>query len=184
MRTAVINDQIISALIIALARNPRASLQELAATVRIGKTTLYRFAKTRDELIDLLRDRCVASMVTATESAKLETLEIEQAFCKLVTNHLAHKESCAFLLTYWRSPHTVEARQTDAQWQVYEQAMATFFTRAQREGFFKVGASVTCLVDLFGYVVAGLAESALAGRIASVGLEAVATDLLLNGLRG
>lgn len=183
MRTAVIDERIINELVIALARNPRASLQELADTVRIGKTTLYRYSKTREELIDKLRERCVSAMLAATELADLQTLPVQDALARLVHNHLANKEACAFLLAYWRSPHTLHARQTDGQWQAYEQAMENFFIRGQKAGFFKIGITAFCLIDLFGYVVAGLAESALAGRIASLGLEETAVDLLLNGLR-
>ncbi|MFK0095622.1 hypothetical protein [Pseudomonas sp. NPDC090592] len=182
MRTAVIDEQIISALIMALARNPRASLQDLSNTVRIGKTTLYRFAKTRDELIDKLRARCVAALLQACERSMLEQAPVEQAFRSLVDNHLAEKEACAFLLNYWRSPLTETARQTDEQWLAYEQAMEAFFVRAQREGLFRVGPSAVCLCDMFGYVVAGLADSALSGRIAHVGLEIQAYDLLLKGM--
>lgn len=104
MRTAVIDEHVISELVIALARNPRASLQELATTVRIGKTTLYRYAKTREELIDTLRERCVSAMLEAAQSALQDSLPVVEAFSKLVHNHLAHKDACAFLLSYGRSP--------------------------------------------------------------------------------
>ncbi|MFJ4443386.1 hypothetical protein ACIPZ8_15000 [Pseudomonas sp. NPDC089422] len=182
MRTAVIDEQIISALVMALARNPRASLQELSNTVGIGKTTLYRFAKTRDELIDKLRARCVGALAEASNKAKLESAPVEQAFRSLVDNHLAEKEACAFLLNYWRSPLTQQARQTDEQWIAYEQGMEAFFMRGQREGLFRVGPSAICLSDMFGYVIAGLADSALSGRIALLGLETQAYELLLNGM--
>ncbi|KTC37524.1 MAG: TetR/AcrR family transcriptional regulator [Pseudomonas sp.] len=183
MRTAVIDEHIINELVIALARNPRASLQELASTVRIGKTTLYRYAKTREELIDTLRDRCISAMLEAARSALQDNLPAAQAFSGLVHNHLAHKEACAFLLSYGRSPHTPRAREVDQKLQAYEQLMEAFFIRGQKEGLFKIGLTAIGLSDLFSYAVAGLAESALAGRVASLGLENIATDLLLNGLR-
>lgn len=183
MRTAVIDEHVISELVIALARNPRASLQELATTVRIGKTTLYRYAKTREELIDTLRERCVSAMLEAAQSALQDSLPVVEAFSKLVHNHLAHKDACAFLLSYGRSPRTPRAQEVDQKLQAYEQIMEAFFISGQKEGLFKIGLTAIGLTDLFNYAIAGLAESALAGRVASQGLENIATDLLLNGLR-
>ena len=122
-------------------------------------------------------------MLEAAQSALRDSLPVAQAFAELVRNHLAHKEACAFLLSYGRSPRTLRAQEVDQKLQTYEQLMETFFICGQKEGLFKIGLTAIGLTDLFNYAIAGLAESALAGRVAPLGLENIATDLLLNGLR-
>lgn len=110
------------------------------------------------------------------------SLPVPEGLQRLVRYHLEHKEACIFLGAYWRSSRSIHDLQHDEQWQVYDKALEHFFIRGQKEGFFKVGPSAISLHDLFGYTIVGFAESALVGRVASVGLEDLVLNLLIGGM--
>lgn len=48
------DERVLAALALALVDKPRATLQELAQAIGISKATLYRFSRTREELVDRL----------------------------------------------------------------------------------------------------------------------------------
>lgn len=181
MRPTVIDEKTLNDLAIELVRQPRAPLNELAKSVHISRTTLYRFSRTREELIDRLRKFCASKLGNAAEAASAPSLDTPTAFRLLIEGHLAHKEASAFLLSYWHAPGGPDSV-PDPEWTNYELAMERFFVKGQREGAFRADASTICLVDVFSFVVAGMADSALAGRVQSEGLEKILESILLSGM--
>lgn len=181
MRPTVIDEKTLNDLAIELVRQPRSPLNELAKAVHISRATLYRFSRTREELIDRLRQFCSAKLAHAAEAASDPSLDIASAFRLLIEGHLAHKEASAFLLSYWHTPGGPNST-PDAEWTTYELAMERFFAKGQREGAFRADATTVCLVDVFSFVVAGMADSALAGRVPGAGLEMILESILLSGM--
>ncbi|WP_225317497.1 hypothetical protein [Pseudomonas paraeruginosa] len=93
------NDRLLASLALALVDQPRASLQELAKAVGIGKSTLHRFCSTRDELVERMAQHGAYRLIEAAKAAKLDQDSPLEAFKRLNTTHFEQRELAAFLTT-------------------------------------------------------------------------------------
>jgi TetR/AcrR family transcriptional repressor of mexCD-oprJ operon len=166
--------KIMSALALALVQHPRASLQELAKAVGISKATLYRFCRTREELIERLTTYSMAMITAAIESAELETAPPLEALRKLTMANLEHKEATSFLINYCKPDAEEEAK--------WENRMDGFFLRGQQAGVFRIDIPAAALTEIWVGLLIGLVEAERRGRVARIGIADLFESAFLRGV--
>ncbi|ATE61800.1 transcriptional regulator [Thauera sinica] len=168
----------LSSLALALVDHPRASLQELARAIGISKTTLYRFCRTREQLIERLMGHCTEVFSRAIETAELETAPVPEALSRLIANNVEHRELTAFVMYYWKEASWNP--DTEAGW---DAALDRFFLRGQQEGFFRIDIPAPALSELWVSTVVGLVDAERRGRVARSGLATLVERAFLCGAR-
>lgn len=172
------DDRILTSLAMALANNPRATLQTLAKAVGIGKTTLYRFCKTREQLIERLTRHSAHAIDDSIRMADLDKGPPLEALRRLINCHMAHWEQMAFLVYFWRDSEATWNAESEC-----EAALDAFFLRGQQQGVFRIDIPAAALTEIWGSIWVGLADAARRGRVARSGLEVLAESAFLNGVR-
>lgn len=168
--------QLLAALALALVDHPRATLQELAKTAGISKATLYRFCRTRDQLVERLGQHSMRALNEALDNAGLESLAPLEALKRLIANNLEHRELQAFLMYYWKEAGT------DAEIQMYwDTQLDAFFLRGQQQGVFRIDISAAALTEIFTWTLAGLVNAERQGKVARLGLPALIENAFLHG---
>lgn len=170
--------RILSALALALVDQPRASLQELAKAIGISKATLYRYSRTRDELIQRLMNHSIQVLDDAMARADIADSPPLEALRRLTTNHLEHRELSAFLLYYWKDSEM--APDEAAGW---ETKLDALFLRGQQAGVFRIDITAPALTEIWTFIVIGLMEAERRGRVARAGLVNVIEQAFLHGTK-
>ncbi|MBY4948467.1 TetR/AcrR family transcriptional regulator [Cupriavidus respiraculi] len=172
------NSRLLAALALALVDHPRGTLQELAKAVGISKATLYRFCRTRDELISRLIEHCAGVLAGVIDSAGLDDPSPLAALRRLNANMIEQREVAAFLIYYWRE--VVSGMSTD--WQTgWENKLDAFFLRGQQKGVFRIDNSAPAMMEMWASLLIGLLDGERRGRIARAGLPALAERAFLHG---
>lgn len=171
------NRELLASLAVALVERPRSSLLELARAVGVGKTTLHRFCRTREDLIDRLMVHTALVLEEVVSNAELDTLHPTEALNKLTTYSLEHRELNAFLLFFWR-----ESEATRCIDKRYEAAIDAFFLRGQKESVFRHDISASVLTEIWFSSLTGLVYAERRGRIAKGGLSAALQKVLTLGI--
>jgi TetR/AcrR family transcriptional regulator, mexCD-oprJ operon repressor len=171
------DDALLRQLATALVEKPRATLQELAKGAGVSKATLYRFCRTRDELLNRMIDYGSQLVSWMIKDAALDTAPIQEALRRLIENHLAHRELTAFLIHYLNQCELGESSPTLG----WTSAMDAFFLRGQQEGVFRIDIPTPALSDLFMSMLLGAIESERRGRIARASIGSLIERLFLQG---
>lgn len=161
----------------ALVDQPRANLQELAKAIGVSKATLYRFCRTREQLIDRLLKHATKTIGEAFQAAELDTAPPLEAFRRMTVNNLEQRELTAFLIHYWKPDLTSELC-PDAAWNM---ALDAFFLRGQQQGVFRIDIPAPALTEIWVSILLGLVEAERHGRIARAGLATVVERAFLHG---
>lgn len=170
------DNRILASLALALVDHPRATLQELAKAIGIGKTTLYRFCRTREQLIERLARHSAQAFSRAILAAELDSTPPREALRRLIANNLEHWELTAFLLYYWRDSSV--AWDAEAEW---DAAIDVFFLHGQQQGVFRIDIPAPALTEIWVSILVGLVDAERRGRVARSGLAALIENTFLNG---
>jgi len=168
--------KILASLALALVDRPRASLQELARAIGVSKATLYRFCRTREQLIERLMSHSTQVLSEAIATAELDTAPVLEAFRRLNANNLEHRELTSFLTYYWKDASKDPG--AEANWDV---TLDAFFLRGQREGVFRIDITAAALTEIWVAMLIGLVDAERRGRIARTGLAAMLERAFLQG---
>ncbi len=168
--------QLMAALALAMVRQPRASLQELAKAAGISKATLYRCSPTREQLHERLVEQALLAIDESIRHADLQGAAPREALRRLIENTLAHRELSIFLVRYWKNSAVSEG--VKASW---EQELDAFFLRGQKAGVFRVDIPAPALTELYASTLTGLIDAEQRGRIARLGLPALIETAFLHG---
>lgn len=165
---------ILKALALAMVQDPRASLQDLAKAIGISKATLYRFCRTREELIDRLLAYGIKTVGETIEAADLTTAPPLDALRRLTEGSFKNREVSAFLTHYWKPQN-----ECPAEW---NEKMDALFLRGQQEGVFRIDIPAAALTEIWVALVVGLTDAEYRGRIARAGLTNLVEHVLLQGV--
>lgn len=168
---------ILPALALALTNHPRASLQELAKAIGISKATLYRFSRTREELVARLLAHSMKAMSAALAQARLQEDHPLQALQRLTALNLEQREFVGFLTYYWKEVDAA-AEQECASW---DALLDAFFLRGQQEGVFRIDFSAAALAEIWISTLLGLADAERRGRVARAELASLVERAFLQG---
>ena len=171
------NENLIPILALAILKNPNSSLVELAKIVGIGRTTLYRFCKTREELLERLFDYGIKKIYEILETSELATASPLKALNNMAHITLQNKEITVFMARNWR-PLYAGPSPEKLDWNA---KLDAFFLRGQKEGIFRIDLPASALSEMWVSLVIGLVDAEWHGRIAKAEL---ANLLLCSFLQG
>lgn len=167
-------------LAVALVQQPRATLQELATLVGVSKATLYRFCRTRDELLARLMSHCLHIHRRILVESDINQAPVEQVLSHMINAHVAEKEFTTFLAAYWLTLENPEHPET-SEWNECMDTIDGFFLRGQRDGVFRLDTPAVVLSDMFLATLGSLIEAERRGRVARMGLAETIERLFLSG---
>ena len=169
--------KLLASLAQAIVGSPRASLQELSKAVGISKATLYRFCRTRDQLVERLLEHSSQMISQAVAAANLNDTPALEAFKRLNSNCLAHRELTVFFVYYWRDASLNSVAIAD-----WETQVDAFFLRGQQEGVFCIDIAAPGLTEIWVSLMLGLIDAELRGRIARASMHTLLERAFLNGV--
>jgi TetR/AcrR family transcriptional repressor of mexCD-oprJ operon len=172
------NSRLLAALALALVDHPRATLHELAQAVGISKATLYRFSRTREDLIARLVDHSTRVLSEVVLASRLEDPSPLAALRRLNANMLEQREVAAFLIYYWREAVSTISPEWETEW---ESRLDAFFLRGQQQNVFRIDISAPALSEIWASILIGLLDGERRGRIARAGLAGLAERAFLEG---
>lgn len=148
-------------LIIALATNPSASLNELAEAAGIGKTTLYRLGGARESLVEKAVSYAVAKLSAILDEFVFDARHIRPLLVRLAQRSI--DEGASILLLVACCHLNISAlSQLEQRW---HQTLDTFFLQAQQEGLLRIDISASALTETWGALMSGLIFSEQQGRM-------------------
>lgn len=170
------NNRLLAALALAMVDYPRAPLQELARAVGISKATLYRFCRTREQLVERLTEHAILAFDEAFHRVDLNGAAPQEALRSLAENTLEHRELTAFLTYYWKD--STMGTHAEISW---ERRLDAFFLRSQQQGVFRVDIPAPALTEIFVSLLIGIIDAERRGRVARVGLPLLIETMFFNG---
>lgn len=181
LSSPVEDEKTLAALALAMVDHPRATLQALAKAIGVSKATLYRFCKTREQLIERLFDHSANRLRRSIDEAELEKGPAVAALRRLIQGQLAHKELTAFLTYYWQPDSMQDPRGVET-WTAFDAAVDAFFLRGQQEGAFRIDISAAALTETLFSMVIGLLDAERRGRVARAAVPDMVEQVFLRGV--
>lgn len=181
---APIDDKVTGALALAIAKRPRANLQQIARAAGISKATLYRLSPTREGLVELLLERAREHLQNALAQADLSRPPFRDALRRLTENVMTAREFYLFWSsTQWMSMLDSEpGKGDDAVPSFYGESLEEFFLKGQQAGVFRIDMSAKWLTTAYDYLLYAAMDSAQRGEIATVGIAAMVERTFLQGV--
>ncbi len=170
------DDKLLDTLALAMVKQPKASMEELAKAVGIGRMTLYRFCPTRDELIERLFQYGIRTISQDIDDAKLDTAEPLQVLRYMTQDSLKHWEITLFMTRYWKPAHDCPPPGLD-----WDAKMDAFFLRGQQAGVFRIDIPAPALSELWVGMFVGLVDAEYRGRVARASLPDLLEKAFLQG---
>lgn len=162
----------------AMVEKPRATLQELAKAVGVSKATLYRFSRTREQLVERLLGYSTAMITDAIRAAELEAHPPLQGLRRLNANNLEHRELTVFLVHYWKADESGEIC-AEKDW---ETQLDAFFLRGQQEGVFRIDIAAPAMTEIWVSILIGLVDAEHRGRVARAAMPTLLESAFLQGV--
>ncbi|PRD19851.1 UNVERIFIED_CONTAM: nfxB [Trichonephila clavipes] len=159
------NAKLINALAIAIVDHPQATLAELAKSAGISRATLYRFCRTRENLLEVLESEGQRILYLIISSSHLHSATPNESLHYLIESHLAHRELVGFL-GFRYNPEFLSPQGNGLRWQNYFSALDAFFLRGQELKAFRIDISAAVLTELFLSLVFGIIDAERRGRAA------------------
>lgn len=162
----------------ALVRNPRASMEDLAAALGVSRATLHRLVSSRDDLIRELSAHAVEACTRTFSTLELESGPADECIMRLVQALTPNTSFYLFLRNATDLSHALEC-----EWDNDRTKLTRVFQRGQEDGLFRVDISARWMVDALGGLLHASAEAAHQGRLAPADMNDAVCKVLLDGLR-
>jgi TetR/AcrR family transcriptional regulator, mexCD-oprJ operon repressor len=177
------DERLLASLALALVDNPRATLQELAQAVGVSRATLYRFSRTREELIERLTRHATGCMQRAMEDARLGEGTALEALSRFINGQLEQRDMAAFLVYHWQ-PENITDERGRSSCDAYMEALDAFILRGQHEGAFRIDISAQAQTEALMALLTGLVDAERRGRVARASVATMVEALFLKGSAG
>lgn len=163
----------------ALVRDPGASMEQLAQTLRVSRATLHRLVSSRDELIREIGQTALSTCRGAFSAVRLDDGPADEALARLVA---ALTPNASFYLFLLRLGEDVVCQAEDS-WQRDRERLLRFFQRGQEDGVFRIDVSANWLVDALAALLQAAGAAAQEGRLAPAEMNHAVCAVLLDGAR-
>jgi TetR/AcrR family transcriptional regulator, mexCD-oprJ operon repressor len=165
-----------------LARDPDASMSDIATEAGLGRVTLYGHFKSRPDLVEAVVRRVLSATDEALNEVDL-TGDASEALARLIEATWEQTVRAGYLVIAAEKalpPNVVR----DAHAGTLEERLRTFVEGAQARGEFRTDLPTDWLVATFHAIVHAAAHEIEAGRLAADRAASVITATMLGLLRG
>jgi TetR/AcrR family transcriptional repressor of mexCD-oprJ operon len=152
-----------------------ATISEVAAEAGVGRATLYRYFRTRDQLVSALWEAALAEVDERLSAARLEQVAFEEGVAQLVRAIASVGEHYAVLLREQSHEELERGRE------VLGDRIFALLERGQRSGALRDDISLELIAEMFGGVVVAGLRQALAQGLGIEQASAAVTSVFLNG---
>jgi AcrR family transcriptional regulator len=155
-----------------LVADPSASLAEVAKAAGIGRTTLHKHYKTRDDLVRAVGHRAIDRWEAAIDSV-IDQPDVSDELRALVEATIPIGPQLAFL---WRTPVFDKTPEIAVRWSTVEKRGLAVLTRARAAGRLAAGVPDWWLLQTFYSLIYVASEAVDTGHVAA----RAAPDLMLR----
>jgi AcrR family transcriptional regulator len=154
-------------------------MQEIADLSGVGRTTLYRHFRTREDLLRAIREQAVADVQATIVESRLDEDDAETALRRVIEGlvGVGHR----YRVLVGEGPPRAEDKDAYAD---LTAALIGVVERGQREGIFTPALTARWVVAALGSLIAAAIRQVKDGELArNYAADAVA-ETLLGGIRG
>jgi AcrR family transcriptional regulator len=145
----------------ALCQQPRASMEQLAGEVGVGRTTLHRYFPSRSDMLVALSEQAVASAAAALAAADIAQGPAAAAVRRMVDAFLPIAELYAFIAS--GSSEDLAGRE---QWRPYERQLVQQVREWQASGELRLDVSAAWGLESLGALLRAAGTMVREGRLA------------------
>lgn len=160
-------------------RGGTASMEEIATAAGIGRATLYRYFRNREELLEAMAAASVRELAARITEAHLDTVPFDEAVARLARGIIATGSKYVALNT---DGTRRSSSHPDIQLKVLD-PMRALFRRAAADGTLRADLPPDVLVDLFSGLITGALAATTTGRRGIEETAAAVTTVFLRGAR-
>jgi TetR/AcrR family transcriptional repressor of mexCD-oprJ operon len=160
-------------------RGGAASMEDIATAAGIGRATLYRYFRNREELLEAMAAASVRELAARIAEAHLEAVPFDEAVARLARGIIATGSKYVALNT---DGTRRSSSYPDIQLKVLD-PMRALFRRAAADGTLRADLPPDVLVDLFSGLVTGALDATTTGRRGIEETAAAVTTIFLRGAR-
>jgi AcrR family transcriptional regulator len=170
---------ILSAAASMLARNPVATLAEIADAAEVGRTTLHRYFPDRDGLINATIDDSLQAIERSVTHAALDQGPPQEAMRRLVAAMVDVGDRLMFL---FGDPRVLEGYPSAGPPMTSEDPTIALIERGQADGVFDPQVSAVWIRHVLWALVYTGVEEAASGRLPRHGVTATVIRTFENGI--
>ncbi len=152
-----------------------ATINEVALEAGVGRATLYRYFKTRGQLVSALWESALAEIDARLEDARLEQVPFEEGIARVLRAIASVGERYAVLL---REPSSQELERGR---EVLGDRVRELLSRGQRSGALRADIGLELLGEMFGGLILAGLRRALEEGLGVEEASAVAVSVFLDG---
>jgi TetR/AcrR family transcriptional repressor of mexCD-oprJ operon len=162
-----------------LAEGRGRTMQEIADISGIGRTTLYRHFRTREDLIQAIRVHALEDARAAKDASRLEEGNAEDALRRLIAAFVSVGDYYRVLVDEGLAKEEMHGDHEDLETDLY-----ALVERGQREGTFTTTLSPHWILTTMGHLILAAIEQVRAGELARNHAATTVADTLLRGISG
>lgn len=167
----------------ALVEHPGASVERLAEIAETSRGTLYRIARSREDLIAFLRGHAIQIIDQVMDGADLEGGEAEAVLLNLTRGFINYPDFCVFSASSSHmNPGQTEDESVDIEGS-YKARMNDFFSKWQKQGYFRSDLPASWLVLLYDHMMQAASEGIRKGLFARSTAPRMVCTSFLRGTR-
>jgi AcrR family transcriptional regulator len=162
-----------------LAEGRGRTMQEIADISGVGRTTLYRHFRTREDLIRAIKLQALEDARAAMAASRPDEGSAEDALRRVIAGIVRVGDRYRVLIEEGMSEETDMHKDADL--------VETFFRlveRGQREGAFTTAMSPQWILTAVGSLIMAAIQQVQAGELARNHAATMVADTLLGGIRG
>jgi AcrR family transcriptional regulator len=162
-----------------LAEGRGRTMQEIADISGVGRTTLYRHFRTREDLIRAIKLQAMEDARAVIAASRLDEGDAEAALRRVIAGVIGVGDRYRVLAEEGMSKHDDMHEFSDVG-----AALLSLVERGQREGAFTTAMSPQWILTAMGSLLMTAIEQIHAGELARNHAAATVADTLLHGIRG
>jgi AcrR family transcriptional regulator len=161
-----------------LAEGRGRTMQEIADISGIGRTTLYRHFRTRDDLIQAIKRQALEDARAAIVASRLDEGNAEGALRRVIAGLISVGDRYRIIVEEGLPKEGMHDAREDLGAPLY-----ALVERGQREGTFTSALSSRWILTAMGHLILAAIEQVQAGELARNHAATTVADTLLRGIR-
>ena len=161
-----------------LAEGRGRTMQEIADISGIGRTTLYRHFRTREDLIQAIKRQALDEARAAVEASRLDEGSAEDALRRVIAGLINVGDRYRILVEEGISKEEMHDDELDLGSELF-----ALVARGQRDGAFTTALPSRWVLTAMGHLIMAAIQQVQAGELARNHAAATVADTLLGGIR-